>query len=118
MSYHEQEPLEPGRPSEPYDASSLSDRLHQAERLLDEATGYMHSYAGTIESIAKTSQDAHDRRMAESHLEYLAEWFRKVVELTGDHYHLTAEGWVPSWANVRESDGGFVMEVLDEVNAP
>lgn len=47
-----------------------------------------------------------------------AKWFRDYFSLTGDHWVLTEEGWIPAEMNTREATGSDPVEVLDEVNAP
>lgn len=45
-------------------------------------------------------------------------WWHEYFTLTGDHMHLTEEGWIPADQNTREATGFDPMEVLCEVNAP
>ena len=45
-------------------------------------------------------------------------WWREYFTLSGDHWVLTDEGWVPGEMNTREVCGDEPAEVLDEVNAP
>lgn len=43
-------------------------------------------------------------------------WLQDWYEITGDHMHLTEEGWIPAEMNTREYTGEEPMEVLMEVN--
>lgn len=45
-------------------------------------------------------------------------WWRDYHQLSGEHWVLTEEGWMPARFNTMENAGEEPLEVLDEVNAP
>jgi hypothetical protein len=46
------------------------------------------------------------------------EWWGEYFTLTGDHMHLTEEGWIPAEMNTLAATGSEPLEVIGEVNAP
>lgn len=72
------------------------------DEIPDEAVGY------AIAAIA-------DRISEPVHVDH--QWTKDFLTLSGDHYVLTEEGWMPGWVNTHAHTGEEPLEVLDSVNA-